>query len=381
MVSETNDEVLRHADGLLAAIVASSDDAIIGKTLDGIVTSWNASAERIFGYAAEEMIGKPISVLALPGHEHEVPEILDRLRRGERVDHFETRRRRKDGSLVLVSLTVSPIHDAAGNIVGASKVARDITAQRQAAQALAVAEAQIQAQHRELMHAARLSEMGQMAATLAHEVNQPLSAIINYLRGSQQNLMSEDPEVRSKAAEGVRRAIEQALRASEIVRRLRTFAKPGDGRQLAEPVSQILTDAAALATVDADQRGVRVILPTPLPEGWVRADRVEVQQVLLNLIRNALDAMETVRRRELRLSAVAREDKVEFAVADTGPGLAPEVRDRLFEPFVTTKAGGMGIGLSICRRIVDAHDGRFWAEDNADGGTIFRFTLPAAATD
>lgn len=367
-----------HAERLLAAIVASSDDAIISKTIDGVVTSWNAGAERIFGYAAEEIVGKPISVLAMPGREDEMPGILERLRRGERVDHFETSRRHKDGSTVWVSLTVSPIHDAAGNIIGASKVARDITATRQAAQALAAVEAQMQAQQRELIHAARLGELGQMAATLAHEINQPLSAIINYLRGSQQHLQSDDPEVRRKVARGVSLATEQAIRAGEIVRRLRAFAKPGAGERRAESVGQLIAETAAMATIDADERGVRVILPSPSPTEVVLADRIEVQQVLLNLIRNALDAMENAERRELRLSSTAAGNMIEVAVADTGPGLAPQVRERLFEPFVTTKTNGMGIGLSICRRIIDTHGGRFWAEDNVGGGTIFRFTLQAA---
>jgi two-component system, LuxR family, sensor kinase FixL len=376
---EPHPKASSHAERLLASIVASSDDAIISKTIDGVVTSWNGGAERIFGYTADEIVGRPISLLAVPGREDEMPGILEKLRGGERVDHFETVRRHKDGSTRIVSLSVSPIHDASGAVVGAAKVARDITAVRQAAKLLATKEAELQTNNLHLLHAARLGELGQMAAALAHEINQPLSAIINYLRGSQQHLRSDDPESRRKVAKGVSLATEQAIRAGEIVQRLRAFAKPGEGRRGAESVGRILTESAAIAAIDAKQRGVRVILPSPEPTELVLADRIEVQQVLLNLIRNALDAMDGVERRELRLSSAPAEDMVEVAVADTGPGLAREVRERLFEPFVTTKANGMGIGLSICRRIVDAHGGRFWAEDNAGGGTVFRFTLQAAA--
>lgn len=366
------------AERLLAAIVESSDDAIISKTIDGVITSWNGGAERIFGYAADEMIGQSITRLAVPGREDEMPQILARIRRGERVDHFQTARRHKDGSIVLISLTVSPILDEEGRVIGASKVARDVTAAHKAEAALRQAEARLQEQHRALLHAARLGELGQMAATLAHEINQPLSAVTNYLRGSQR-LLSLDPlGNQPRIEDALRRAADQAIRAGDVIRRLRSFAKPSVGRQGPVSIREILEDAASLATIDARQRGVNISLNNLPPEALVIADRIEIQQVLLNLIRNALEAMEGQARRELRLGAATALEMTEVAVSDTGPGLAQEVREHLFEPFVTTKVDGMGIGLSICRSIVENHGGRFWAEDNSEGGTTFRFTLMAA---
>lgn len=363
---------------LLAAIVASSDDAIISKTVDGRVTSWNRGAERMFGYVADEMIGGPIAVLALPGREDEMPAILARIRAGERVEHFETERRHKNGTSVLVSLSVSPIHNARGEVVGASKVARDISAARQASDALKLAQARLQEQHLELMHAARLGELGQMAATLAHEINQPLSAIKAYLQGSQRIILRDDEPSRLKVQDALLRAVDQTDRAGEVVRRLRQFAKPNDGVQSRQSIDQILEDAAMLATLDAGQRGVTVDLNPRLGRAMVMADRIEIQQVLMNLIRNAIEAMEGQPRCELQLGARQASGAIEVSVSDTGPGLPSDVRERLFTPFVTTKPNGMGIGLSICRKIIEGHGGRLWAEDNVRGGTTFRFTLQAA---
>lgn len=370
---------LRKTEGLLASIVASSDDAIISKTIEGVVTSWNAGAERIFGYSAAEIVGQPISRLAAPGREHEMPALLERLVRGERVEHFETLRRHKDGSNVLVSLTVSPIHDDTGRVVGASKVARDITASRAAAEALAAAQVRLLQQHSELLHAARLGELGQMAATLAHEINQPLSAVVNYLYATRTLIGAADID-RPMLDQSIKKAAEQAVRAAEVVRRLRTFSRPHEGMLRPESMHQLVTEIIDLATIDAGRRGVAVqLLPHP-DDDMVMADRIEVQQVLLNLIRNALEAMDGQDRRELTLSITPGSDTVEFAVMDTGAGLDQRVRDHLFQPFVTTKSQGMGIGLSICRKIIEAHGGAFWAEDRAGGGTIFRFTLRRAPT-
>jgi two-component system sensor kinase FixL len=365
-----------HAQQLLAAVVASSDDAIISKSVDGIVTGWNPAAERIFGYSADEMIGHPIAALSAPGREGEMPAILEQVKRGERIDHMETVRRHKSGRLVNIFLTVSPIYDTAGRLIGASKLARDITAAKLVEADLSAAREQLEQQRSELLHATRLSELGQLAAALAHEVNQPLSAIANYLTGVQ--------HLRRKAAndekvdEGVARAVEQALRAGEIIRRLRGFARPSRGEMQPEPINQILQDAVALAGLDVRAAGIDIRLRQDPAAHLVAADRIEIQQVVFNLVRNAIDAVSGQRNKIVSLSTAMRGPEIEVAVADSGPGLAPAVKDRLFQPFVTTKTTGMGIGLSICRRIVDGHGGRLWAEDNPQGGAIFRFTLPAA---
>lgn len=366
------------ADETLAALVSSSDDAIIGKTPDGIVTSWNAAAERIFGYRAYEMTGQPISILAMPGQEAEMPAIMARLKAGERIESYETERRRKDGVGVPISLTISPILDKAGVMIGASKIARDITAARKSLADQKLADEKLLQQHHELLHAARLAELGLMSTILAHEIAQPLSAISLHLGAIRRLLANDDPAVRPHIHEGVSKAFGQAERAAAIVQRLRSYARPDDGRQSSQSIRQILEDATAFATLDAGQRGVKVELISRLKPDLVWADRIEIQQVLLNLIRNGMESMEGLERRRLRLSARAASGMVEVAVADTGVGLAQEVRSRLFEPFVTTKEKGVGIGLSICRRIIEKHNGQLWADDNADGGTTFRFTLKAA---
>lgn len=378
-MSRTDRRVAGLSDAdLLAAVVASSDDAIISKTADGIVTSWNAAAERIFGYGAEEMIGRPIAILAVPGQEDEMPSILRRLALGERVEHFETTRRHKDGSTILVSLSVSPVFDQDGRLIGASKIARDITAARRLAEDLQRAEERVRRQQQELLHAGRLAELGQMSATLAHEINQPLAAISLHLGAVRRWLAVDGASARPMIEAGVSKAAGQATRAAEIVRRLRAFTRPAEGVQSEQPILDILEDAAAIAALDEEFRGVCVVLDPSPDGGLVKADRIEIEQVVLNLIRNASQAMEGRERRRLRLSTQSRDKMVEVAVADTGCGLTSEVRAHLFESFFTTKPQGVGIGLSICRSIIENHGGRLWADDNADGGATFRFTLKAA---
>jgi two-component system sensor kinase FixL len=364
------------ASSLLAAVVASSDDAIISKTLAGIITSWNASAERIFGYSAAEAIGGPVSMLAPPGNADEMPALLARVSRGERIEHFETSRRHKNGTLVAVSLSISPIHDSDGKIVGASKIARDITASKASAAALQRAEAELLDLHREVLHATRLRELGQIAASLAHEINQPLSAIASYLAGSRQLLIQNDLSEKVELEAALRRASEQVVRASDVVRRLRGYAKPSEGILHPVLLGDIVEETAALAKIDTGALGVTVTLPQDSNPIMVLVDRVEVQQVLLNLFRNAFEAMAGQGRRELSITSRTDSGMAEVRVRDTGVGINPRIRDRLFLPFATTKADGMGIGLSICRKIVDARGGKIWAEHPADGGTVFIFTMP-----
>jgi two-component system sensor kinase FixL len=487
------------ATRLLAAIVESSEDAIVSKTLGGIVTSWNNAAERIFGYTAAEMMGQPISLLAPPGRANEIRDILDCIRRGERVEHYRTERRRKDGRIIQISLTVSPIHDGSGRIVGASKIARDITETELAAAALLEREAHLRSildtipdgmvviddrgiiqsfsataermfgftaeevcgrnvnmlmpspyreshdgyisrylatgerriiglgrvvtaqrkdgstfpielavgevkaeGHRlftgflrdlterqrtlrrlqelqsELAHVSRLTEMGQMASALAHELNQPLTAATNYLEAAQLLFAGGSSAAIERSARVVDNALGQVGRATQIIRRLREFVRKGETQQRAESIGKIIEEAAALALIGAKERGVKVQLQSAPQLPDVLIDKVQIQQVVVNLMRNAIEAMELSHRRELTISAAMNEDgTVVISIVDTGPGIAPEVDARLFQPFVTTKAQGMGVGLSICRSIVEAHNGKLWAEPNPDGGTVFRFTVPS----
>jgi two-component system sensor kinase FixL len=239
-----------------------------------------------------------------------------------------------------------------------------------------VTEARLQELQSELVHISRLTAMGEMASTLAHEINQPLAAIANYLKGSRR--MLEGNDAAAPVRDAMDKASEQALRAGEIIRRLRDFVSRGETERKIEHLPKLIEEASALALVGAKERDVRVRFLFDQHGDLVLADRVQIQQVLLNLIRNAVEAMAESPRRELTVTTAARDGgMVEVAVADTGPGLAEQVARQLFQPFVTTKRQGMGVGLSISRTIVDAHGGKIWAEKNENGGTTFRFTLRA----
>jgi two-component system, LuxR family, sensor kinase FixL len=354
----------------LASIVESSNDAIIGKTLDGTINAWNTAAERMFGYTAAEMGGRSITVLFPPDRLDEEREFLARIARGERIEHYETVRRRKDGSEVTVSVSISPIRNRHGEIIGAAKFARDITTQK-------AAEQRIQELQSELLHAARLSTMGQMAASITHELTQPLTAIANYLFAAQrlQSSPHVDPSLLKEAMD---KALAQTARAGLVVRGFREFLFRGRTERRLEDFNEVVREVLPLALIDAKPTGIEVALLLGDNVGEVPIDKVQISQVILNLVRNAIEAMAKVPRRELAISTRWRDDEqsVEIGIADSGTGILPEIADKLFRPFVTSKATGMGIGLSICREIVDAHGGRLWAEPNDPAGTVFRLVLP-----
>ncbi|TKB85324.1 MAG: GHKL domain-containing protein, partial [Mesorhizobium sp.] len=238
------------------------------------------------------------------------------------------------------------------------------------------AEARIQEQQQELLHMARFTALGEMASTLAHEINQPLTAITNYLKGSRRLLEKSTEENAPMLREAVEKAAEQALRAGDVIRHLRDFVARGESERQVERLPTLIEEASSLALVGAREVDVRVSYKLDPAAELVLTDRIQIQQVLLNLMRNAIEAMQGVPRRELQVMTVARDDGMaEVSVIDTGTGLAPEVSAQLFQPFVTTKKQGMGVGLSICRTIVESHGGHIWAEAMPTGGTAFRFTL------
>ena len=298
---------------------------------------------------------------------------------------FRARRRRPDGEwelcwIIARGRRIRHADGSPGRMLG---VTMDIT-KRQAT------EARLQELQAELLHVSRLSAAGQMAAALAHELNQPLTAISSALEGARLMLQTASSTKPGRdappamALEAMDLAAEQALRAGQIVRRLREFVSRGETNQQLQDTGKLIEEAGELALVGTKESGIRASfrLAPHLPP--VLVDRIQIQQVLLNLIRNAIEAMTEERaaagiplRRELAIAAVPTgPEEVEVSVADTGPGLPPEVAKRLFEPFVTTKLDGMGVGLSICRTIVEGHGGRLWAKSNSGGGTVFRFTLP-----
>jgi two-component system sensor kinase FixL len=252
---------------------------------------------------------------------------------------------------------------------------RDLTERQQT-------EARLQELQSELVHISRLTAMGEMASTLAHELNQPLSAIANYMKGSRRLLESSTDERSGMIRQAIDNAAEQAMRAGQIIRRLRDFVSRGESERRVESMAKLVEEASALALVGVKDQGIRVRFQLNRSHDLVLADKVQIQQVLLNLIRNAVEAMQDSEKRELFVSTeLAERDMLVVSVADTGPGIAPDISDQLFQPFVTTKRHGMGVGLSISRTIIESHGGRIWVEPNPIGGTIFRFTVRAVTRE
>jgi len=361
----------------LKSILNTIPDAMIVIDEQGSMQSFSPAAERLFGYQADEVIGKNIRMLMPSPYRESHDGYLDRyMRTGERriigIGRVVVGERR-DGSTFPMELAVGEMRS--GNQRFFTGFIRDLTERQKT-------EARLQELQSELVHISRLTAMGEMASALAHELNQPLSAIANYLKGSQRLLEGSTDERAMTMRDAMSKAAEQALRAGQIIRRLRDFVARGETERRVENITKLIEEASALALVGVKDRGVQVRFQFDPSVEMALADRVQIQQVLLNLMRNAVEAMETSPKRELVVSATpAPNDMVTITVADTGAGIAPEVASQLFQPFVTTKRQGMGVGLSISRTIVEAHGGQIWVEPNPAGGTIFRFTLPAVSEE
>jgi len=366
-------DAARYREAQLQSILDTVPEAMIVIDEHGIMRSFSAAAVRLFGWSAEEMLGRNVSALMPAPYRAEHDGYLHRyLTTGEKriigIGRIVVGER-KDGSTFPMELAVGEAKVGRDHFF--TGFVRDLTERR-------AQERRLQELQSELVHVSRLTAMGEMASSIAHELNQPLSAITNYVRGSSTLLGTEKPEI-ARVQTALDRAAEQALRAGDIIKRLREFAAKGETDHTLENPAILLEEAAALALFGAKEQGVRVSLRCDRALRPIVVDKVQVQQVALNLIRNAIEAMETSTRRELTISVQAGErDMVHFAVADTGSGIAPEIAERLFQPFMTTKENGMGVGLSICRTIIEAHGGRIWADANDGGGTIFHFTLPFA---
>jgi two-component system sensor kinase FixL len=365
---------LRAREAHLQSILDTVPDAMIVIDEQGRIQSFSTAAERLFGFASGEILGRNVKVLMPAPYRDEHDAYLMRYRTtGERRIIGIGRvvvGERKDGSTFPIELAVGEMRS--GDRRYFTGFIRDLTERQQT-------EARLQELQSELVHISRLTAMGEMASSLAHELNQPLSAIANYLKGSHRLLADRaDPEsLRLRGA--VDKAADQALRAGEIIRRLRDFVARGETETRVESISKLVEEAGALALVGAKHQGVHVRFRLDPRADLVLADKVQIQQVMLNLIRNAVEAMTEAEspRRELVVTTALVADMVEVSVADSGHGIAPAVADQLFQPFVTTKRDGMGVGLSISRTIVEAHGGRIWAEPNPGGGTVFRVTLRA----
>ena len=362
----------------LAAIVESSDDAIISKDLDGIIATWNTGAQRIFGYTAQEVIGQSITILVPPDRVDEARGILERIRSGERVDHFETVRRRKDGTLLDISLTESPIIDERGKVVGASKVARDISDRKRAEDALREKDDALEKARTELARVARLTTLGELTTSIAHEVAQPLGGMMASA-GAGACWLAADPPAIAEARAALDNIVADGKRAREVIARIRALTKRQAPRKDNLDLNHQI--AEVLALTEHELRSHDIVLRTQLDRTLphIAGDRVQLQQVLINLIVNAVEAMSGLRDRPRELTIVSGQDgpkEVRVEVRDSGTGLDEKGAEQVFEAFYTTKAEGIGIGLSISRSIIEAHGGRLSARPNEPHGAVFRFSLP-----
>jgi len=365
----TRDALAREAH--LQSILDTVPEAMIVIDEHGNMQSFSSAAERLFGCRAAEAIGQNIKTLMPSPYRENHDGYLQRyMNTGERRIIGIGRvvvGQRKDGSTFPMELAVGEMKS--GDQRFFTGFIRDLTERQQT-------EARLQELQSELVHISRLTAMGEMASTLAHELNQPLSAIANYLKGSRRLLEGASDEKSAAMRDALDKAADQAMRAGHIIRRLRDFVARGESERRVESITKLVEEASALALVGVKDLGIRVQFQFNPEIDLVIADRVQVQQVVLNLIRNAMDAMETSQTRDL-VVAIAPADggQVRISVTDSGSGISPEIAEQLFQPFITTKRHGMGVGLSISRAIVEAHNGRIWVEPNPTGGTIFHFTL------
>ena len=369
------EEALRTREEHLRSILDTVPDAMIVIDEAGVIQFFSRAAERMFGYVERETIGRNVSVLMPEPDRTRHDSYLSRYRTtGERriidIGRIVTGRR-ADGATFPMHLSVGEMNSGGQRYF--TGFVRDLTEQQRTQASLL----QLQS---ELVHVSRLSAMGEMASALAHELNQPLAAISNYMKGSRR-LLASSPDPRAATIEAaLDKAAEQAIRAGQIIRRLRDFVLRGESERRVESLSKLIEEASALGLVGAREQGVLLKFELDPESDLIVADRVQIQQVLVNLLRNAMEAMAGSARRELVVaSARVADSMIEIAVSDTGAGIGADAAANLFQPFFTTKEAGMGVGLSISRTIIEAHGGKLRAESNGSGGATFRFTLPAAS--
>ncbi len=356
---------------LFEALIATAVDGIMVIDDRASVLVYNSACERLFGYAAEEVLGRNVNML-MPAPYHDAHDgYLGRyIETGEK--HIigigrEVSGRRKDGSTFPMNLSVGE-----GSLRGQRIFVGIITdlSERQAR------DRRIQELQAEMWQVSRLTDMGQVAAGLAHELNQPLTAILNYTNAG----IDIAKEEKAADFESIFAKIgEQTSRAGNIIRRLRSFIEKREPNRAEEDIVRTVEEAIRLGMLDATERGIgiKLVAASALPN--VSIDRIQIQQVLVNLMKNAADAMVNTPRREIHITVTAPSPEfVQVSVADTGSGIDPSIADKLFQPFLTTKKSGMGVGLNICRSIVEAHGGRIWAEENQGSGAVFRLNIPVA---
>ncbi len=367
------------ADGaaLLRAILATVPDAMVVIDETGMISSFSTAAEKLFGYVEADVLGRNVSILMPSPHKEAHDGYLRRyLETGEKriigigrvVEGL-----RRDGSVFPMELSVGEA--VTGDHRAFTGFVRDLTARVEA-------EAQLNRVQSELVHASRLSAVGTLASALAHELNQPLTAVANYVSAGRDLLDGQMLEGQSAMREALDEAAREAVRAGQIVRRLRDFVTKGEIETRILSLAKLINDATTLGLVGAREQGVEWWIDIDPDVGDVLADRVQIQQVMVNLMRNAIESMEKQPIKRLTIRARQHNaEQVEIAVADTGSGVTPDMLKNLFQPFNSSKTQGMGLGLSICRTIIEAHGGRLGVEPVPEGGTIFKFTLRSASRE
>ncbi len=362
------------AEAHLRSILATVPDAMVVIDEAGSILSFSAAAEKMFGYSEGEVVGRNVKML-MPSP--------DRERHDQYLINYLTTGKRKIIGIGRVTTALHsdgntfPIELAIGEAwVGERRIftgfIRDLTERQQTL-------LRLQDLQSELAHVGRVSEMGTLASSLAHELNQPLTAVSSYCESARDLLIEEPgPDTLAMVREALDEAAQQAIRAGQIVRRLRDFMSHGETERRVESLQRLINEANALALVGSREHGIDLHLALDSEADLVFVDRIQIQQVLVNLIRNAIDAMIGSALRSLSIrTARAHDGQVQVTVEDTGSGITESIAPQLFQPFVTSKQSGMGIGLSICRTIVEAHGGRIWFEPGTNGGTAFHFTLPS----
>lgn len=358
----------------LRSILETAQDGMVVIDAAGRIHSFSRASERMFGYSEPEAIGQNVKILMGEPDRSRHDRYLSRyLETGERriigLGRIVTGRR-KDGTQFPLHLSIGETN--VGNRRLFTGFMHDLTDEQRS-------ESRTQKLQTELAHISRLSALGEMGSALAHELNQPLAAIGNYITGSRR-LLADFPGPRAaRVAGALEKAGEQVLRAGQIIRRLRDFVSRRPFERRVESLARLVEEASALGLIGAREKRVALKFKLDAQRDEIYVDRIQIEQVLVNLLRNGLDAMETVSRRELTVSSrLASQGMLEIAISDSGAGIGPDAMARLFEPFFTTKPAGLGVGLSICRGIVEAHGGEMHAENNEDVGATFRFTLPLA---
>ena len=362
---------LAESRAFLHAIIDASPVAIITISEKGLILTFSHEAEAIFGYEQNEVVGKNVNLLMPYPNKSQHNHYLERyLATGERRIIGTSRAitaMRKSGEEFPAMIHVSEFKDDERVFVG---FVEDVTTQKAIERSLADAQSQMQ-------HANRLGAMGEMAASIAHELNQPLTAAASLAGAVSLMLKKKDDEHAEQAIALLDDTVGEIQRASQIMRQMREFVRTRKTAKSLHDVNKVVEEASAIALIGADSQGVRVTTNFADNVGDANLDCIQIQQVVVNLIRNAIDAMENAKEKRLFISTARHRGIIEVKVEDTGSGIAEDIQKRLFQPFVTSKNAGMGVGLSISKAIIDAHQGEIGAINKESSGCVFSFKIPA----